>query len=239
MGAGHDGDSEVLSLLPGGQTGRTRPRLSSDLGVSIHRSPNDPGRPRARGIARVPVNAFGESGEGVQACRVDYRAEESPQPSPQAHIWETRSAWSDLPIRKQTCVHRSGLLAPTTKAGNASERQGQRWGEDGGREEEERGAVVGGFGGMGEEPLLAEPLETLPSSPEPSWRQLASSSGRGWRGTPLPCPGVQEGLEPLPAPLATQPSIPNGPKEKLRSAARPPTSLAPPPWASEGARVKR
>lgn len=37
-GAGCDGDSEVLSLLPGGQTGRTRPRLSSDLGVSIPES---------------------------------------------------------------------------------------------------------------------------------------------------------------------------------------------------------
>lgn len=92
---------------------------------------------------------------------------------------------------------------------------------------------------MGGEPLLAEPLETLPSSPEPNWRQLATSSGRGWRGIPLPWPGVQEGLEPPPAPLATQPSIPNRPKEKLRSAAQPSTSPAPPPWASEGARVKR
>ena len=92
---------------------------------------------------------------------------------------------------------------------------------------------------MGGEPLLAEPLGTLPSFPWSSWRQLASSSGRGWRGTPFPWTGVQEGLDPPPAPLSTQPSIPNGPKEQLCSAAQPPTPLAQLPPTLEGAGVKR
>ena len=90
---------------------------------------------------------------------------------------------------------------------------------------------------MGSEPLLAEPLGTLPSFPWSSWRQLASSSERGWRGTPLSWTGVQEGLDPPPAPLSTQPSIPNGPKEQLCSAAQPPTPLAQLPPTSEGAGV--
>ena len=92
---------------------------------------------------------------------------------------------------------------------------------------------------MGGEPLLAEPLGTLPSFPWSNWRQLASSSGRGWRGTPFPWTGVQEGLDPPPAPLSTQPSIPNGPKEQLCSAAQPPTPLAQLPPTLEGAGVKR
>ena len=105
-----------------------------------------------------------------------------------------------------------------------------------------RGGVGGGgwrVWGMGGEPLLAEPLGTLPSFPWSNWRQLASSSGRGWRGTPFPWTGVQEGLDPPPAPLSTQPSIPNGPKEQLCSAAQPPTPLAQLPPTLEGAGVKR
>lgn len=118
------------------------------------------------------------------------------------------------------CVHRSGLVAPTPKAGDASERQGQRRGERG-------WAVVGGFGGMG-------------VSPSPA--QLQAVSILFGEGMERHSPPMAWGPGGFRAPSSPTLNTSQHPKRAQGAAAfRCPTPdlTGPPLWASGGARVKR